>query len=563
MKSAMPGEPTLPPAVPPRRGWALRRWPPFHEFGEALSPHTITLSLYAVVVGILAGLVAVGLLRLIFFLTGVFFYGQFSYANWQPLHHHLGAWVILIPLIAAIPVGWMIYAWEPTLRGHGIPEAMESVLIHKSMVRKRVAILKPLGTALVIGAGGPFGAEGPIIQTGGALGSMLAQWLRLSVYDRRVLLAAGAGAGMAATFKAPFAGVLVAIELIVFEFRARSFIPIVLACAIADGISIYFRGSGPMFPAPLYRLQHVQELWLFALLGLICGLIGWGMTKSLFGLEKLFARLPLKPVAAWAPVVGALILGVIGYFFPRVFGTSYDTIGQMLNGQLTAAALLRVATAKFWALVISLGSGTTGGVFAPSLVVGGGVGAAFAIGWQALLPHVTLSAPAFYGLAAMAAVFGAIARAPFTAVIFLFELGHNPSAVLPLLVCVIMADGTMRLFSADSMMTQKLAARGLIVSQDYVAPQLELWSTEIQDLLREQPEAHDLNTIFRTQSYIEVKPSESVAVVAHALLEQKVEYAVIRGGSPPHALGVVSVTDILALEDEVLKARDARQRARA
>ncbi|MGH9519893.1 MAG: chloride channel protein, partial [Terriglobales bacterium] len=164
MKSAMPGEPTLPPAVPLHRRWEPRRWPPFREFGEALSPHTITLSLYAVAVGILSGLVAVGLLRLIFFLTGVFFYGQFSTANWQPFHNHLGAWVILIPVIAAIPVGWMIYAWEPTLRGHGIPEAMEAVLIHKSKVRKRVAILKPLGTALVIGAGGPFGAEGPIIQ---------------------------------------------------------------------------------------------------------------------------------------------------------------------------------------------------------------------------------------------------------------------------------------------------------------------------------------------------------------------------------------------------------------
>src|SRR6185437_12039450 len=389
-----------PPGAVRLRLLSLRaRW--LGEFGEALSPHTLKISGLALLVGAASGYVALGLLDLIYLLTGFFFHGRWSLVAWTPLNHSLGAWVIAIPVIGGLLVGLMIYFWEPTLKGHGIPEAMQAVLIDKSIVRGRVAFLKPLATALAIGTGGPFGAEGPIIQTGAALGSLLGQRLRLAAYDRRVLLASGAGAGMAATFLAPLAGLMVAIELILFEFRARSFIPAALACATADAVAVHYRGNAPMFPTPLFQLRSMEELLLFALLGVICGLIGLAMTKALFWLDDGFGKLPLRPVAVWAPVVGALALGVIGYFFPAVFGTGYDTIHAMLNAHLSASALLRVSAAKFWALVISLGSGTTGGVFAPSLVVGGGVGAAFAQAWHALLPQAPISPPAFYALAAM------------------------------------------------------------------------------------------------------------------------------------------------------------------
>jgi H+/Cl- antiporter ClcA len=561
-----------------RRRW-LPRFLAVREFGEALSPHTALLSLYALIVGVASGYVALGLLALIYRLTGLFFHGVWSGAAWSAADNHLGWWVILIPLIGGLPVGLMVYFWEPTLKGHGIPEAMEAVLIGKSMVRPRVALLKPLATALAIGTGGPFGAEGPIIQTGAALGSLFAQWRRLNVYDRRVLLAAGAAAGMAATFLAPLAGVMVGVELIVFEFRARSFIPIALACAVADAIAIHYRGAGPMFATPLFLLHSMSELALFAVLGAICGLVGWGMTKALFWLENLFDKLPFKPVAIWGPVVGALLLGVIGYFFPQVFGTGYDTIRAMLNQSpnqpphgapyalMGAGTLLRISAAKFWALVISLGSGTTGGVFAPSLVIGGGVGAAFALGWHALFPAIAISPPGFYALCAMAAVFGAVARAPFTAVIFLFELSHDPAAVLPLLVCVMIADGLMRLVSADSMMTEKLAKRGLIVSQDYTAPQLELWSTEIHELMKPPAAGEpDWDAILKSRHYIEAPAGDSVAVTAHAMIKARADWAVVVDASaagPPRPLGVVSIADILALEDQMLNARDARQRARA
>jgi H+/Cl- antiporter ClcA len=441
------------------------------QFGVALEPEVVKICGYALLVGFAGGLVAQGLLELIHLFTNIFFYGRFSFAITSPAHNHLGLWVMLIPAIGGLLVGIMIYFWEPTLKGHGIPEAMESVLFGHSRMRLRVAILKPLATAFAIGTGGPFGAEGPIIQTGAAIGSLFGQAVGLTPYYRRVLLASGAAAGMAATFTAPFAGILVAIELLLFELRARSFIPVALAAAVATGVRIHFAGWAPLFPTPAFKLTGMNELWLFALLGILAGIIGIIVIRVLSWLEDFFDDLPIKQALIWSPVIGALILGVLGYFYPQVFGTSYDTIRDMLNDRLTVHQLLGVSIAKFWALVISLGSGTTGGVFAPSLVVGGGFGAAFAVFFHHFFPSL-VSDPAFYALAAMAAVFGGIARAPLTSIVFLFELSHNPNAILPLIVCVMVSDGFVRLFSRDSIMTVKLVKRGLIVLQDYSVPVL-------------------------------------------------------------------------------------------
>jgi chloride channel protein, CIC family len=441
------------------------------QLGVALEPEVIKICGYSLLVGLISGLVAQALLELIYFFTNLFFFGRVSFQASNPAFHHLGAWVILIPAIGGLAVGFMVHYWEPTLKGHGIPEAMDAVLFRHSRMRIRVAILKPLATAFAIGTGGPFGAEGPIIQTGAALGSLFGQAVGLTPYYRRVLLASGAAAGMAATFTAPLAGILVAIELLLFELRARSFIPVALAAAVAAGIRIHFAGWTPLFPTPAFRLTGTSELWLFALLGILMGIAGIIMIRALSWLEDFFDDLPIKRALIWSPVIGALILGMIGYFYPQVFGTSYDTIRDMLNDRLTAKTLLGIAGAKFGALVISLGSGTTGGVFAPSLVVGGGLGAVFAIGCRHVVPHL-VSDPAFYSLVAMAALFGCIARAPFTSIVFLFELSHNPNSLLPLVVCVMIADGVVRLCSRDSIMTVKLAKRGLIVLQDYSVPVL-------------------------------------------------------------------------------------------
>src|ERR1700691_3745221 len=324
------------------------------QFGVALEPEVVRICVYALGVGFVAGLVAQGLLELINLFTNLFFYGKFSFAITSPAHNHLGLWVILIPPIGGLLVGVVIYFWEPALKGHGIPEAMEAVLFGRSLMRIRVAILKPLATAFAIGTGAPFGAEGPIIQTGAAIGSLFGQAVGLSPYYRRVLLAAGAAAGMAATFTAPLAGILVAVELLLFELRARSFIPVAFAAAVATGVRIHFAGWAPLFPTPAFRLTSMNELWLFAVLGILMGAVGVVMIRVLAWLESFFDDLRIKYALIWSPMIGALILGGLGYFYPQVLGTSYDTIRDMLNDRVSLGHLLGISVAKFWALVISL-----------------------------------------------------------------------------------------------------------------------------------------------------------------------------------------------------------------
>jgi H+/Cl- antiporter ClcA len=571
------------------------RW--FREYGKALDPAVLKTSAFAILVGFISGLVAQGLLELIYLFTNLFFYGNWSFAITSPVHNHLGAWVILIPPVGGLLVGIMIYFWEPTLKGHGIPEAMEAVLIGKSKIRMRVGILKPLATAFAIGTGGPFGAEGPIIQTGAAFGSIFAQLTGLTPYQRRVLLAAGAAAGMAATFVAPFAGILVAIELLLFEFRARSFIPVAISSVVATAVAVHFRGWAPLFPTPAFSLVSMQELWLFALMGIVMGLIGIAMIRVLFFLEDAFDRFPFQPVAVWAPATGALMLGLIGYFYPQVFGTGYDTIRDMLNDKLGTHALLGISAAKFAALVVSLGSGTTGGVFAPSLIVGGGVGAVYAQVWHHFLPHL-VSDPALYSLVAMAAMFGGIARAPFTSIVFLFELSRNPNALLPLVVCCIVSDGFVRLFSEESIMTGKLIKRGLIVRQEYSVPVLlrarvqevmrknfTVVSTDdhvqsvIRDVSPEQTgiipviegngnlvgiiEAHDLLTGIESnpqvreimrQDYVVAHPGETVDEVSRDMVVHNVEnIVVVEGNGLLKPIGVARAADILRLRRWVIE----------
>ena len=472
------------------------------QFGVALEPEVVKICAFAILVGLVGGLVAQALLELIYLFTNIFFYGRFSFTLSYPANNDLHFWVIFIPAIGALVVGLLIYFFEPTLKGHGIPEAMEAVLFGHSRMRPRVAILKPLATALAIGTGGPFGAEGPIIQTGGALGSLLGQVLGLSPYYRRVLLASGAAAGMAATFSAPLAGILVAVELLLFELRARSFIPVALASVVATGVRVHFAGWQPLFPMPEFKITGTSELWLFAVLGILMGIVGLIMIRVLSWLEDFFDRLPIPYAAVWSPVIGALILGVIGYFCPQVFGTSYDTIRDMLSDRLTAGTLLSIGFAKFWALVISLGSGTTGGVFAPSLVVGGGLGAVFGMECKHLFPQL-VSDPGFYSLAAMAGVFGGIARAPFTSIVFLAELSHNPNSLLPLILCVMVSDGVVRLFSRDSIMTVKLVKRGLIVLQDYSVP--VLMRARIDQVMRK--EFHTMAGSHELRAVIQKLPS--------------------------------------------------------
>ena len=440
------------------------------RLGEPAHFRMVLVSFLAGGIGLLAGLIAFVLYNLIGLFTNIFFYHRFSTAFVSARHNQLGLWVILIPVIGGIVVGFMAKYGSSKIKGHGIPEAMEAVLINRSRIEPKVAILKPISAAIAIGTGGPFGAEGPIIQTGGAIGSLVGQVLHTTASERKVLLACGAAAGMSATFNTPIAGVILAIELLLFEFKARSFIPLVIASTLATAVHMQLLGAGPMFKVTAMDFGIPHALPFYLVLGLVCGLAAVGFSKLLYWTEDQFEKLPVDEL--WWPAIGALGLGIIGYFVPRILGVGYDTIGDILNANLAWKLLIVVMVAKAVALVISLGSGTSGGLLAPMFMSSAALGGIFAMGVDRIFPAANLSAGAF-ALVAMGAVFGAASRATFSFIIFAFEITRDYNSVLPLMLVSVIADGiAMLLMPRASIMTEKLARRGLHIHQEYEADAL-------------------------------------------------------------------------------------------
>jgi len=434
----------------------------------------VSVSFLAAGIGLLAGFIAYLLYNLIGLFTNIVFYHRFVFAFNSARNHHLGAWVIVMPVIGGIIVGFMAKYGSPKIKGHGIPEAMEAVLINRSRIQPRVAILKPISAAIAIGTGGPFGAEGPIIQTGGAVGSLIGQLVHTTSSERKVLLACGAAAGMSATFNTPIAGVILAIELLLFEFKSRSFIPLVIASTIATAVHMQLLGTGPMFTVSTMDFGIPHALPFYVLLGGICGLAAVGFSKLLYWTEDQFEKLPIDEL--WWPAIGALGLGIIGYFVPRVLGVGYDTISEILNANLALKLLVVVMLAKAVALVVSLGSGTSGGLLAPMFMSSAAMGGVFALGVDRIFPGAHLSAGAF-ALVAMGAVFGAASRAAFTFIIFAFEITRDYNSVLPLMLVTVIAAGiAMLLMPSGSIMTEKLVRRGLRIHQDYEADMLQQMS---------------------------------------------------------------------------------------
>jgi H+/Cl- antiporter ClcA len=341
---------------------------------------------------------------------------------------------------------------------------MEAVLTNRSRIEPKVAILKPISAAIAIGTGGPFGAEGPIIQTGGSVGSVVGQVLHMTAAERKVLLACGAAAGMAATFSTPIAAVILAIELLLFEFKTRSFIPLVIATTIATTVHYRWMGGGPMFDVARVDFGLPGALPWYLALGVLCGFAAVGFSKLLYWVEDQFEKLPIHWM--WWPAIGAAGLGVIGYFIPRVFGVGYETITAILNNQLSLEVLVLVMVFKTLALVISLGSGTSGGLLAPMFMASAAMGSSYAILVDRFVPGADL-APGAFALVAMGAVFGAASRATFAFIIFAFELTRAYDSVLPLMLVSVIADGIAVLLMPTSIMTEKLARRGLRIHQDY------------------------------------------------------------------------------------------------
>ncbi|UDM49792.1 chloride channel protein [Cupriavidus sp. MP-37] len=436
---------------------------PVEKRDYAVNRRLLLLSVIALGIGALSTVAADVLVNLIRFFTNLFFYQTLSLAERSPAGHALGAWVIAVPVVGGLIVGLMARYGSDKIRGHGIPEAIEAVLFGKSKMSPRVAVLKPLSSGIVIGSGGPFGAEGPIIMTGGSLASLLAQYLHLTAGERKALLVAGACAGMTAIFGTPVAAVLLAVELLLFELRPRSLLPVALACAVAGFLRPLLFEAGPLFPLQT-AAAGTPALLSCVLAGLLCGVLGAGLTLALYRTEDAFARLPLHWM--WWPALGGLVVGIGGYFEPRALGVGYDVIGDLLNNRIAIEIALALLAVKAVIWIAALGSGTSGGVLAPLLMLGAGLGVVLA-------PWLPGGSPQLWALVCMAGVLGSVLGAPLTAIVFAFGLTHDTQALLPLLLTTAVAYGFSVLAMKRSIMTEKIARRGLHIYREYSVDPLE------------------------------------------------------------------------------------------
>lgn len=447
--------------VPPR---------PFSESAPLADRRLLLVSGLAIVIALGAGVLAEALMALIGLVTNVSFYGRWSPAFTSPAGNTLGAWVILVPVLGGLIVGVMARWGSPAIRGHGIPEVMERVLLDESRIPPRVTLLKPIGSAISIGTGGPFGAEGPIIASGGALGSLVGQALRITADERKTLLAAGAAAGMSAVFGSPVSATLLAVELLLFEYRPRSLAPVALASAAAAGVRIAVHGPTAVFPMEFIATPSGMALAAYTVIGVLIGWLGVVITKGLYRIEDAFERLPIHWM--WWPALGGLSVGLVGYLSPRTLGVGYDNIQQLLDGSLAGQALLLLVVAKLISWSIALGSGTAGGTLAPLFTIGGGAGVLVGAGVAAALPMLGID-PRVAGLVGMAAAFTGASRALLASVVFAFEATHQPMGLLPLLAgctgAYLISLRTMRY----TIMTERLARRGTPVITEYSADFLE------------------------------------------------------------------------------------------
>ena len=430
----------------------------------------LIISAWSIALAIVTGFVAQILVSLIGLITNIAFYGRVSTVFVSPAHNRLGWAVVIVPVIGGVIVGLMARYGSKAIRGHGIPEAMEQVLLNESRIPPRLTLLKPISAAISIGTGGPFGAEGPIIATGGALGSLVGQLVPVSAVERKTLLAAGAAAGMAATFGAPVSAVLLAIELLLFEFRARSIIPVALASAAATAVRMLHAGSAPVFAMPHLAQPGGEALAFYTLLGAVVGWLSVYVTRAVYWIEDLFEHLPVHWM--WWPAIGGVAVGVVGYFAPRTLGVGYDNIEDMVAGRLLGTAVLMLCIMKFISWSISLGSGTSGGTLAPLFTIGGGCGVAAGTAIAHFFPSVGID-PRICALVGMASMFAGASRALLASVVFAFETTLQPLGLLPLLGGCTAGFLVSTLLMRNTIMTEKLARRGVRVPAEYAADYLD------------------------------------------------------------------------------------------
>jgi H+/Cl- antiporter ClcA len=556
------------------------------ELGDfTVERRTLVICLVAIGIGTLSCAVAVGLLKLIALFTNVFFFGALDFVERSPAEHSLGLFVVVIPVIGSFIIGVMARYGSERIRGHGIPEAIEAILLNGSRVEPKLAVLKPLSSAISIGSGGPFGAEGPIIMTGGAFGSLTAQFLHLTSVERKTLLVAGAAAGMSATFASPVAAVLLAVELLLFEWKPRSLVPVALASITAGILRHYWIGPGPLFPTDAHSAFVGGEgAILCVMAGLLSGLLSIGLTASVYFFEDAFHKLPIHWM--WWPPIGGLCVGLGGLLFPEALGVGYATIGQLLRGEITTHLIVGILFIKWAIWAIALGSGTSGGVLAPLLMIGGALGGLETV----VLPDYGAG---FWPMVSMAATLGGTMRSPFTAILFALELTHEFNMLFPLMIAVFVAHGLTTLTMKRSILTEKVSRRGFHLSREYAVDPLEIiFVREVMrtNLVVLSPSlaaadwtAHDVERLAQrlfpvvdegggflglvtakeiprffaergpdgvppwlNRSPVVARPDEPLRVVVNRMAEHGVtRLPVVASGNPARLLGLISLRDLL------------------
>jgi len=513
----------------------------------------LPISGLALAIGALAAVVALALLRLIGLFTNLFYFGKWSTALVSPAGNHLGYFSVLVPIGGALIIGFMARYGSERIRGHGIPEAIEAILINGSRVEPKVALLKPISSAISIGSGGPFGAEGPIIMTGGAFGSMIAQLFHLTSAERKTLLVAGAAAGMSATFAAPVASVLLAVELLLFEWKPRSLIPVAIASATAAVCRRYLLGFGPLFPVPEHPLFiGVKGILGCVLVGLLAGLLSALLTQSIYAAEDAFHKLPIHWM--WWPAIGGVVIGIGGLIFPRALGTGYDVIASLIGGDSTWQLIAGVLVIKSVIWSFSLGSGTSGGILAPLLMIGGALGALFA----PAMPGLQTGA---WPLVGMAAVLSGAIGCPLTAAVLAMELTHNYGLMLPLLAASVSAHAFAVLMQRRSILTERLGRRGHHLSREYSVDPLEAmtvaqvmrpWSDEVKPVLDDEA----------VQEHNFASPDETLRTVVERMAQSRVfELPVVSLGNRT-VMGRIALEDLLHARSRSWERETKQERVR-
>jgi H+/Cl- antiporter ClcA/CBS domain-containing protein len=489
----------------------------------------LLLSLLAVPIGVIGAVVAKVLMWLIAVITNASFYMTWSTYFRTPEKNHLGLWVILVPVVGSIIVGLMARYGSDKIRGHGIPEALEAIILGRSLIDPKVAILKPLSSAVAIGTGGPFGAEGPIIMTGGAFGSLFAQFFDVTAGERKTLLVAGAAAGMAAVFSTPVAAVLLAVELMLFEWRPRSFIPVTVAAVIAELARVPLLGAGPIFPVAAHMVLSPTALCVSLGIGVVVGLGSGALTMLVYACEDFFPKLSLHWM--WWPALGGVVVGIGGYLDPRVLGVGYDTIHHLMLGELVGGTLVALVIGKSIVWAVALGSGTSGGVLAPLLMVGGGLGALIG-------PYTGLGDPGLWAMIGMAAMMGGTMNSPLTGAVFVLELTNDINILPALLVSSAAALCVTVLILRRSILTEKLARRGQHVAREYSVDVFEIM--RVADVMDPRPP-----TILASTPVAEL--SDRIAKGDRELSRRQAAFVVDGTG---RLVGVITRGDILKVLSE-------------